>query len=439
MLNIATIYFNSFPIWLSNRKGLTKPDLPSIFCRNNRVVHGNTAAAQAGITENMPLQGALQQHAKLQEVHINDEDLMVHWEVFIEELYEITPWLFTPKIGIVHLKITPTEASELATTHILQVGVATSLELSHLAATTCTPGSYRNLSADTEESFVANVPIHFLARLGMSKRALERLNFLAISHIGMLKQWSQKQILAFLGQEAKVVLQITHGPSTTDIPIYQPKEKVIKCYSFENPVFEMYEVEPVISLLANRAAKELDKRTARRIIIRATFSGVSVFGARLSKHPASSPGHIYQLALQALQDSRAMPVGIDEIELRLSTLEMALEQPSLWRAKEQAANAITMVTDRFPGGIVRLVWTNRYSQAPNRRYRWEPIVSKAQKLSTPVEEETIENSNGKYRGNPTGQKHIEPIQNHVAREIEENQANHRHLDILQRMVEKRDT
>ena len=96
MLNIATIYFNSFPIWLSNRKGLTKPDLPSIFCRNNRVVHGNTAAAQAGITENMPLQGALQQHAKLQEVHINDEDLMVHWEVFIEELYEITPWLFTP-------------------------------------------------------------------------------------------------------------------------------------------------------------------------------------------------------------------------------------------------------------------------------------------------------------------------------------------------------
>ena len=52
-----------------------------------------------------------------------------------------------------------------------------------------------------------------------------------------------------------------------------------------------------------------------------------------------------------------------------------------------------MVTDRFPGGIVRLVWTNRYSQAPNRRYRWEPIVSKAQKLSTPVEEETIENSN----------------------------------------------
>jgi hypothetical protein len=416
MLNIATIHFDSFPIWLSDRKGLTKPDLPSIFCRNNRVVHGNAAAARAGITENMPLQGALQRHAKSQEVHINDEDLIVHWDTFVEELYEITPWLFTPKIGVVHLKITPTEAAELATAHALQIGVATSLELSHLAAVTCNPGSYRNLSADTEESFIANVPIRFLARLGMPRRALERLGFLAISHIGMLKQWSRKQVSSFLGQEAKIALRITHEPGTTDIPVHQPKETVIKSYNFEDPAFEAYEIEPVISHLASKAAEELGKRTARRIIVRATFNGVSAFGARLSKHPVSSPDHIYRLALQALQDSRAIPVGIDEIELRLSTLQTTLEQPSLWRAKEQATTAITAVTERFPDGIVRLVWIDSHSQAPNRRYRWESIESNVQKLSTPVEEEPIESSNGKHRGSPTGRKHIEPIQNHVARE-----------------------
>ncbi|MDE0528989.1 MAG: hypothetical protein OXH85_09940 [Truepera sp.] len=75
-------------------------------------MHGNPLAAQAGIAAGMSLQGAQQQTADLQRVPLSDEEIAGYWEVLVAELYGFSPWLYSPRLGVAHLKLSEVEAAE---------------------------------------------------------------------------------------------------------------------------------------------------------------------------------------------------------------------------------------------------------------------------------------------------------------------------------------
>ena len=94
----------------------------------------------------MSLQGARQQAAGLQQVALSDEEIAGYWEVLVAELYGFSPWLYSPRLGVAHLKLSEAEAAELASTKRLRLGLGPSVQVAHLAATTCRSGRVRSVA-----------------------------------------------------------------------------------------------------------------------------------------------------------------------------------------------------------------------------------------------------------------------------------------------------
>ena len=371
MVRLATVHFDAFPIWLSEQEGFSERGRPTVLCRRGLVVHGNPAAAQAGIAAGMSLQGALQQTAELQQVPLSDQELADYWEAFIAELYGFSPWLYSPRLGVAQLKLSEAEAFELAAAKRLRLGLGPSVQVAHLAAVTCRSGQVRSVAEGEVAPFLATVPTRFLTRLGLPQRELVRLDWLGIATVGALAAWSQAQLRAFLGAWAEPVLRLTHGPAETEIPRYLPPEVVTAECAFEEPAFEPRELEPALRRLAELAAERLAGRAARRVSVRALFSGVSAGATRLTKAPVTTAAAIFRYARLALSDTGAAPVGIDELRLQLAGLRPAALQSALWQLRQRREVAESAVLARFPTAVVRPVWVDRYSQAPDRRYRWE--------------------------------------------------------------------
>ena len=70
-----------------------------------------------------------------------------------------------------------------------------------------------------------------------------------------------------------------------------------------------------------------------------------------------------QLALLALADTQAQPLGIDALTVTLSGLSRPAEQGSSWPQKERAAFAVEVVEARFPGAVLKLSQDDPYSLA----------------------------------------------------------------------------
>ncbi len=371
MVRLATVHFDAFPIWLSEQEGFSERGRPTVCCRRGLVVHGNSAAVQAGISAGMSLQGALQQTAELQQVPLSDQEIAGYWEAFLAELYGFSPWLYSPCLGVAQLKLSEVEAAELAAAKRLRLGLGPSLQVAQLAAVTCRSGRVRSVAEGEVATFLATVPSRFLTRLGLPQRELVRLGWLGIATVGALSAWSQAQLRAFLGPWSEPVLRLIHGPAETEIPRYTPPEVVVAECTFEEPAFEPGVLEPALRRLAELAAARLAGRAARRVSVRALFSGVSALGTRLTKGPVTTAAAIFRYARLALAGSGAAPVGIDELRLQLAGLRPAAVQSALWQRRERREVAEAAVLARFPSAIVRPVWIDRYSQAPDRRYRWE--------------------------------------------------------------------
>ena len=147
------------------------------------------------------------------------------------------------------------------------------------------------------------MPTRFLTRSGLPQREVMHLDWLGIATVGALSAWSKAQLRAFLGPWAESILRLSHGPAETEIPLYIPPEVVAVECAFEEPAFEPRELEPALRRLAELAAERLAGRVARRVSVRAVFSGVSVGNTRLTKGPVTTAAAV-QSALWHLRERR---------------------------------------------------------------------------------------------------------------------------------------
>ena len=365
---ITAMSFEPFSLWCAVQH---EPELTGravVTVADERVMQASPAAREAGIRRGMPLTTARLHTEALDVVPENAPNLQAEWEILLEALYSVSPWVEPLRLGLMLLRVSEAEAKLLAEQYRARVGMSRFREVAVLAAFATREGEARIVEEDTETAFLKQLPTYFLKGVGLPSDAVTQLHFLGIEHAGDLLAWRVPQLKAFLGKEAEDIIPFLYGPWGEDMRPYQPPQTLEAQYDFDDATCEPAALYPILTHLAERLSARLEGRTAGRLTVRANAQGLEFTASRLAKQPLNSRDTVYRLALLALQDTGAQPLGITALCLRLSGLVRPNHQGSLWRTAENRQKAIEAVTEKFPDALVRFRTVNPYVHAREQQF-----------------------------------------------------------------------
>ena len=161
-----------------------------------------------------------------------------------------------------------------------------------------------------------------------------------------------------------------YGPYRTYLGRYQLPPRLSAQIAFDEPECEPFKLHPALARLCADLAARLGDKAASRLTVSALGQGLEYRATRLAKTPLREPAQLERLALLALEDTQAQPLGIDALTVTLSGLSRPAEQGSLWPRKERVAFAVEVVEARFPGSLLKLVQDDPYSLASEHTIRF---------------------------------------------------------------------
>lgn len=362
--------FEPFPLWLAEWETPSLAAVPLVSRHKSKVVHASLAARQLGIKAGSSLATALSKAPDLEIVEADSPYLTASWERLVEELSGLTRTLESPSQGRLLMDLEPADVAQLAETYRVRVGMAESLEVAVLGALISSRGRVRVIEADRQEQLLDALPLYVLKGVGLSQRALGDFGWLGIERTGELRRWSKAQVMAYLGRAGKGVKPYLFGPYRTYLGHYTPPPQVSAQAVFEEPQCEPLILHPALEQLCVKSAAQLDGRAASRLTVTVRSQGLEIKATRIAKQPLRRSDVMFRLALLALTDTHAQPLGIDLLKLELSGLSRPSEQLSLWPRKERVAYAIEVVEARFPRAILKLVQDDPYALASEHNVRF---------------------------------------------------------------------
>lgn len=362
--------FEPFSIWLAEWEAPHLAAVPLVSGHKSRVVHASATARALGIKAGSSLATALTKAPDLEVVASASPYLTASWERLVEEVSGLTRTLETPSLGRLLMDLEPADAAQLAETYRVRVGKAESVEVATLAALISSPGKVKVVAPDRQDALLDALPLYVLRGVGLSQRALDDLGWLGVVRTGELRSWSKTQAAAYLGRAGKSVMPYLFGPYRTYLSRYQLPPRLTTQVVFDEPQCEPFVLHPALGGLCADLAARLGDRAASRLSVSAQSQGLTFNASRLPKQPLRRADALFRLALLALEDTHAEPLGIDTLSVTLSGLSRPAEQGSLWPQKERVAFAMEVVEARFPGSLVKLVQDDPYSLASEHTVRF---------------------------------------------------------------------
>lgn len=271
------------------------------------------------------------------------------------------------------MDLEPADAAQLAETYSVRVGMAESLEVAVLGALISSPGRVKVIEPARQEQLLNALPLYILKGVGLSQQALGDFGWLGVERTGELRRWSKAQVAAYLGRASKGVMPYLFGPYRTYLGRYAPAPQVSAQAVFEEPECEPLALHPALEQLCVKSAAQLDGRAASRLTITVVSQKLTFKATRIAKQPLRRSDVMFRLALLALEDTHAQPLGIEVLTVELSGLSRSSEQLSLWPRKERVervAYAIEVVEARFPRAILKLVQDDPYALASEHNVRF---------------------------------------------------------------------
>ena len=372
-----------FPLWQAVWERPELRDNPLVSVHRGRVVHGSSPAKKLGVVAGESLISAQSKAPGLEPVEAHTPHLQAEWEALVEEVSGLTRMLEAPQQGRMFLALEGADATQLAQAYGVRAGGAASVEIAHLSAVVSSPGSLRITPPEREQSFTQQLPLYVLRALGLKRDSVQRLGWLGVERVGQLQTWSKAQTSAYLGKEAKPLLPYLYGPYRTKVSRYTPPLRVSASHDFEDAVSEPYALHPVLERLSEHLTTMLEGKTAHRLTLTARAQGLELKTTRISKVPLSDAATVHRLALLALEESHAQPLGIELLKLELSTLSRPSTQGTLWQQKENRERAIRTVAERFPDALLRLEEVDPYALAAEHRFNFVSLQSGEVNDATP--------------------------------------------------------
>ena len=173
--------------------------------------------------------------------------------------------------------------------------------------------------------------------------------------------------------EANLIIRYLHGPYRNNVLTYTPPITLTASYDFEDSVLEPYLFEPVIKFLCQQLAKDLNDRAASRLSLKAVSSRLMFSSTKASHYPLRDVGMLERLALSALQDSGVLGLEIDSIELTLSGIYRPVRQGHLWQQRENVEMAVSKVSERYPGKLLKILNVDPYTPLSEFAYKLIPF------------------------------------------------------------------
>lgn len=361
--------FEPYSLWLAEWESPALATVPLVAVSKTRVVHASAAAKALGVKANAGLASALAKAPELEVVEASSPYLTASWERLVEDLSGLTRTLEAPSVGRVFMEVESPDAVQLAESYRVRVGMAESVEVATLAAFASSPGRVRVIAPAQQERFLDALPLYALRGVGLSQRALDDLGWLGVTKAGELRRWSKAQASAYLGRAGKGVMPYLFGPHRTLLGRYTPAPRAALGVTFDEPQCEPAVLHPALERLCRDLALELGGKAASRLNVRVCCQGIEHRASRLSKTLLRRPSELYRLALLALDDTKAQPLGVEALTIELSGLSRPAVQGGLWPRKERLEHAVAAVENRFPKAVLRLVEDDPYALASDRRIR----------------------------------------------------------------------
>lgn len=242
-----------------------------------------------------------------------------------------------------------------------------------MAALRAKPGEVREVASQpvgkAEEAFLALTPLNHLGTLGLGAQHIDRLRFLGLRGLADLLKWSAAQREAFLGVDvARTLQRFLKGQRTTTVARYIPGQVIEASLSTDQPMMEQGEAAAVLAELVPVVWAELRGRTCAYLTLHADTVGGRLSVSRRLKWPIDGAG-LERLAVQGLDTTDALALGIDRITVQLSGLAQPSRMVGLWAGVAEL-QVTTDVLERFPDALVKVHWLDPWAYVADARYEW---------------------------------------------------------------------
>jgi nucleotidyltransferase/DNA polymerase involved in DNA repair len=392
---LACALFEPFALWQAVWE---RPDLkgkPLVTLVKDKVHYLSKEAKQCGVKAGMALEGARGRYQNLVIVETDTPTLKSAWEGLLAQLYGFTDRIESVKPGVCFLELETKQMKQIANMFEARVAAAGSQEQSYLLALTTPSGIALNLSDRENKRRLESIPLYVLRALGLNPLTLERLSWLGLNKLGDLMKWSKSQLQGYLGSEASSIIQYLHGPYRNNVLTYTPPVTLNAGYDFEDSVLEPYLFEPVIKFLCQQLSNNLNDKAASRLSLKAVSSRLMFSSTKTSHYPLRDVGMLERLSLLALRDSDVLGLEIDSIELTLSGIYRPVRQGHLWQQRENVEMAVSKVSERYPGKLLKILNVDPYTPLSEFAYKLIPFENGVSKVSE------VKNARGRNQKQPT--------------------------------------
>lgn len=397
---ICCALFQPFDLWHAIYLNPKLKDKPLVSLNKNKIKNASKLAKQANIKIGMPVEGAKANCDDLVIVDTTPTMLKQAWDELLNQLYAFTNQIEAKELGLVYLDLNEQAAQLIAETFNARVATASNKQDAHLLALTLNEGEDYSANQEEQKQVLESILISVLEQISIHPKTIERFHWLGLETLGDLQNWSKHQLSLYLGEEAKLLVPYLKGPYDKEISIFKPNLNLKASYSFEDAVFEPWQINPVLEHLLSQLLNDLADKAASRLSITAELDGLSFSATRLSKAPLNSFDQLYRLASLSLKDTGVEGFGMDKLSLELSGIYRLSKQESLFKQKESRAAAIKKVEERFPASLFSFKEQNPFLPIPEFQYKQVPLASGSE-----VKHEALSfNRTGRKRQTSTNQQ-----------------------------------
>ncbi len=331
---------------------------------DGRVVAVNAVAASRGLEIGMPESTARLKVRDAISVPYRSSELTERWQTLIAEFAGFTSDLEPLREGLILMRISRGEAQQVAALFGGRIGLGATRELALVGSAVARDGEV--VMVEDRTAFLNTVPCEALRVLGLEADVIAKVRWLGLPFVGDLLAWSKKQVMAYFGVHHKPILELLYGSSSL-IARYRAPLELMASHTFEDFVQEPRDVEPVVTLLAERLFPRLRGRSPGRVVITAATSAGTRRETLATKQALLSPRMLERAILRLLEASHVCLLGFDHLEVRLTELNPTGYSVGLFtRPSPELAHA--RVQHRYPGSLKRWRETEPFTQARDRRY-----------------------------------------------------------------------
>lgn len=330
-----------------------------IVASNGRVVAATPDARAVGVEAGM---SAVRAHALVGEAVITERDLsreQAVWEMVMDMLYDSTPLLTSPRMGEAYCAVDNRDrlATILEQT-LAQAGIARTRTLALLAAIRSRPGTMTYVDDDDASRFLASWPVRDLEALQFDAAMIDRLELFGLATLAHVRHLTERHLHVQFGAEGRTLHTLLKNVSVrTDLPLYLPPPSIDVVQHFDEAQREPSVLEPLLLLMADQAALQLQDRRASVIEVRAMNNADVVVRSahRILKQPTTSASSIRTVAMILVRQLMAAHQWWYGVGLRLKGLCAPLvEQTSMFRQRPSLPEVALLVSRRYPHSVLRV-------------------------------------------------------------------------------------